>query len=146
LFAGKYNGIGGHVELGEDILSAARREFEEETGLPISDLQLCGVLSIDVDQESGIGVFIFKGEMPDVAWSDEELKPSKEGYLEWVDLVDINKKPMVEDLYLLLPRVVSMSRSEPPFFARSIYIEDGPTIVFADTEVEQTKTQRHSSR
>ena len=31
----KYNGVGGHVETGEDILSGARREIYEETGLTV---------------------------------------------------------------------------------------------------------------
>ena len=33
LWANKYNGVGGHIERGEDALSAARRELREETGL-----------------------------------------------------------------------------------------------------------------
>jgi len=33
LWANLYNGIGGHIEPGEDILSAARRELKEETNL-----------------------------------------------------------------------------------------------------------------
>ena len=41
LWAGKYNGIGGHVEQGESALEAAKRELLEETGLQ-AELRLAG--------------------------------------------------------------------------------------------------------
>ena len=40
LWANLYNGIGGHIESGEDILSAARRELTEETSLTSDNLGL----------------------------------------------------------------------------------------------------------
>jgi 8-oxo-dGTP pyrophosphatase MutT (NUDIX family) len=46
-----YNGIGGHIEAGEDILEAAQRELNEETGISQVELSICGQIMIDVSPE-----------------------------------------------------------------------------------------------
>ena len=118
LWAGKYNGVGGHVERGEDILSAAKRELMEETGLSV-DLRLCGTLVVETGENPGIGIYIFTGECP-----EGEAKPSVEGALEWVPFEDVSKLPLVEDLPILLERIRKRKPGDPPFSGRSFYQED----------------------
>ncbi|MCX6027514.1 MAG: NUDIX domain-containing protein [Chloroflexi bacterium] len=60
----RYNGIGGHVQRGEDALSAARRELEEETGLQEVALELSGLITVDVTPERGVLVCVFRGAVP----------------------------------------------------------------------------------
>lgn len=116
LWANRFNGIGGHIEKGEDVLSAAERELEEETGLKTKGLHLCGTLIVDADDKVGIAIFIFKGE-----YLTGDILPSPEGTPQWVSEKEIHGLPLVEDLQILLPRVMAMQDSDPPFFGRSYY-------------------------
>jgi 8-oxo-dGTP diphosphatase len=122
LWAGKYNGLGGHVERGEDALSSAKRELLEEAGLTV-DLWLCGTVIVDAG-ETGVCLFVFCGEN-----ARGEIKAGEEGSVEWVGLEAVRHLPVVEDLPILLERIHAMKRGDAPFSARSFYDENDRLIV-----------------
>jgi 8-oxo-dGTP diphosphatase len=124
-WAGKYNCLGGHVERGEDISSAARRELREEAGLE-ADLWLCGTVVVDAGAV-GICLYVFIGES-----RGGEPRPSKEGAPGWVEYGRVSRLPVVEDLPVLLARIHKMQRGDAPFSARSFYDDAGRlTVSFA---------------
>ncbi len=118
LYPNRYNGIGGHVEDGEDVLTGARREVREEAGLDVVNLGLRGV--IHVAGEPGVIVFVFAGKSP-----TRTVKPSAEGELVWIPMGQIPWEEAVPDLRLLLPRVLSAPPGSPVFFGRSVEHPDG---------------------
>ena len=74
---------GGHIERGESIVAAVKREIREETGLEVLDPVLCGVKQFPVDRGRYI-VFLFKATK-----FKGTLVSSDEGHMEWIRRADI---------------------------------------------------------
>lgn len=125
LWAGLYNGVGGHIEPGEDVYTATLREVKEETGLDVSDVRLRGVVHADVgDPNVGILFFVFTAIAV-----NQQVVPSAEGALEWLPVSDLPFAEMVEDLRVLLPKLLAMEPSDPPFFASYNYDADDRLVI-----------------
>jgi 8-oxo-dGTP diphosphatase len=127
-WSGLYNGVGGHVERGEDPLSAAFREIKEETNLLPASLELSGIVQIDTRTNPGIGLFVFFGKVEEKG----EIIPGPEGLPEWIPIEDLNRIPLVEDLPQIIPKVISSGKTDLPFFAQYHYdSEDQLSIIFS---------------
>jgi len=118
-WANIYNGIGGHIEAGENILEGAWRELAEETGLTDIPLQLCGQIMVDVSDDLGIALFIFRGFTEGHA-----VQSSEEGELFWASMDLLKGLPIVEDLPILIPKALNYQAGEPLFIGKSFYSED----------------------
>lgn len=123
LWAGKYNGLGGHIEPGETPRQTAVREVYEEAGLVVNALTLRAVVHVTLPQIPGVMFFVFVGEA-----LAGELHPSAEGTPVWVTPTEIAALPLVEDLPELLPRVLAPG---PMVFGHYTFSADGLHITFA---------------
>jgi 8-oxo-dGTP diphosphatase len=127
LWAGKYNGLGGHVEPDETPHQAAVREVREESGLVVEALTLRAVVHVMLaaapgDLAPGVLFFVFIGTAP-----PGELQPSREGAPVWVTRAEVEQLPLVEDLPELLPRVLEPG---PLIYGHYMFSEDGLRMAF----------------
>jgi len=129
LWAGRYNGVGGHIEAGEDIHAATLREIAEETGLAVHDLRLRGIVHADAgDPAVGILFFVFTAQT-----TSKQIGMSPDGTLEWWPVDRLPATEMVEDLPILLPKALAMQPGAEPFFGSYRYDEhDRLVISFAE--------------
>ena len=100
---GKYNGLGGKLDPGEDVVACLRREVHEEAGIVCDELRLRGTISwpgFGKQGEDWFG-FIFRIDR----WSGEPLTENAEGTLEWIDLERVLHLPLWEGDHYFLPLV-----------------------------------------
>jgi 8-oxo-dGTP diphosphatase len=100
---GKYNGLGGKVDRGEDVVACIRREIREEAGLECDALVLRGTISwpgFGKQGEDWFG-FIFRIDR----WHGTPRRDNPEGTLEWIDVDRLLDLPLWEGDRFFLPMV-----------------------------------------
>ena len=117
----KMNGVGGHIERGEEPFESAQREIVEETGLVVGDLDLCAILFIDINSTPGIQVFVFKAE-----YQEGKIEHSDEGELCWMSLFEIrNSDKVVSDVPELIEVCEEHETGAQPQIIKYIYDNSG---------------------
>lgn len=111
--AGWWNPPGGHIEHGEGVIEAGKREVKEETGIEVVEMLLKGVVHVSGFFGKDILLFVTECKVS----SDLELVESEEGRLAWVSPAALSKMKVFEDLELIIKKVVEMK--EGVFTARS---------------------------
>lgn len=102
LWAGRYNGLGGHVEADETIMAGALREIREEAGLEatqLTDFSLRALVNIE-GEPHGVLLCVFTG------WTlTRDVRGSAEGMPEWLPVSALADLDLVDD-DRLLPRLL----------------------------------------
>jgi len=126
IFPNKYNGLGGHVERDEHPGETAVREVMEESGIGIRDVRLCGIHHIDAGAaDSGIVMYVFTAQ----ANSRDITVTTDEGTLEWIPVEAVAGLDVVEDLPIVLPRILAMAADAPPYLVHVSYDSDDRIVI-----------------
>ena len=100
---GKYNGLGGKIDAGEDVVAGMRREVREEAGLECITLRLRGTVSwpgFGKNGEDWFG-FVFRIDQ----WQGTPFTENAEGTLLWVLVDRLLELPLWEGDRHFLPLV-----------------------------------------
>ena len=125
VFPNQYNGLGGHIERDEDPASGAVREIVEESGLAVHSVRLRSIHNIDVGEDTGIILFVFTA----ISESRDFEYDGAEGRLEWAPIEGLSELDLVEDLPLILPRILDMGADEPPMHVHVCYDESDQIVL-----------------
>lgn len=100
--AGKWIGIGGHVEENEAPDECIRREAREEAGMELKNLRLRGIITFILPDWGNELTFLYTAE------TDQEALPAcGEGVLRWVPIADIPSLELWEGDRVFLPLLQS---------------------------------------
>jgi 8-oxo-dGTP diphosphatase len=120
---GKYNGLGGKLDPGEDVASGLQREIREEAGIECGTVQLAGTISWPGFGKRGEDWFGFVFRV--LSFTGTPLAASAEGALEWIEIHRVPSLPLWPGDRFFLPLV--FDRTQPQFHGVMPYRNGQPT-------------------
>ena len=118
--AGKWIGLGGHLEPGESPADCIRREITEEAGIQVTDLRLRGVITFILPDWGDELTFLYTART-----ETETLPECAEGELKWIPVEDVTSLQLWEGDRIFLPMLRSCSGC---FSLKLIYAPGGQLI------------------
>jgi 8-oxo-dGTP diphosphatase len=107
---GKFNGLGGKLERGEDVVAGMRREIREEAGIECEELRLVATINWPGFGKNGEDWFGFLFQV--TKFTGTPLTSNAEGELVWVTRQEALTLPMWEGDKHFLPQMLNPQSRE----------------------------------
>lgn len=118
--AGKYIGVGGHVEEGESPIDCIKREIKEETGLTVNKLKTRGYITFVMGDETEHAVLFTSDD-----FSGQLNESCDEGILTWVDIDKVMELNLWEGDKVFLKILQEQDQGSQAFFSlKLVYDKD----------------------
>ena len=121
---GYVNPPAGHLEIGETIIDAARRETKEEMGVELEEIEIKGFVNVFGFKELPVLMFVVSAKVPD----GENPTDHGEGTPIWVEPKELGKYKVLEDV----EKIIKLSQATPvgSFFQVVSKFEDRKLVSF----------------
>lgn len=114
---GKWLGIGGKFEEGEDDVTCVLREVKEETGLTLTKFRKRGVVDFSLNNSFDERMHLFTA----TEYSGTVVDDCNEGQLKWIDIDKVTELPLWEGDKIFLRK---LTEGESDFYISLSYIGD----------------------
>ena len=128
--AGKWIGLGGHLEDNESPEECVRREILEESGLQVTDLRLRGIITFILPDWGNELTFLYTART-----DTEELPECAEGELKWIPIDEVLSLPLWEGDRVFIP----LLQSRQDCFSLKLEYAPGGAFVRAVLDGEELK-------
>lgn len=106
-WTGMYDPVGGHIERGESVIAAAKREIKEETNLTVDNAKLRGIVHVSNFFDKNVMMFVTASYT-----TSKQVQSNEEGELEWINIKNLDKLNIFEDVKPILKHVLEMKETE----------------------------------
>lgn len=110
---GRWNGLGGKIEQGEDVMAAARREVAEESGLQVTNWVQVGNMKLEEEWLVEI--------LTATADSNIKLLSGDEGEVQWFPVASLPEE-VLPNLHWLIPLSINRFKPGLPFSIEQVRI------------------------
>jgi 8-oxo-dGTP diphosphatase len=111
---GLWNGVGGHLEPGEDPRAGAIREIYEETGLRVPEVRFAGLLTWEGYEIEAGGLYMYTAEAPQRSFHENDEGEMAWKSREWV----FHSSEVVSNIRIFAPMVLD---GVPPQIYHFVY-------------------------